>query len=674
MVLSPPSHHHHHNNTKQAIHTTSLKELLLFARHQQHQLQPFFPEEPPGDGLKRLLRAAGVRRVVSANRKGGIQWLFQAARQQEEAARKSHNTILCSPAVYDPWDFNAIEDTVDDPFLFTSVELAKRRHPPYRAEAAKLHDLHIVLPVICPQGKIIVENPQGANFYQLDHKKDYGAHILFGRGVAEVQSGSPSSSDDELKPVCDVWASFLNIRLGSIYNLTAEQVGLVSDLFRTAFDKDLCRFYVPIAIDCRGVYPSEDLSISQRASRPSSDGQFFGGPRERYETRAVPVTENDLKRLRMIRRHVRKLALKLIHEYNFNRDTPHLGQPMFADPLVTSPVPRVELHDNIKSSTLLEGSMKIVVREWSPLTDAGTFRQVWAKQLSEDSIVRNSWTAQLQTKLLSQKNIPTARVLTGEIRLEHNHLRMVDPRWPDELVPGRRIADHCPESEAPGPENTFGRFVFCSSVTMPPVDYAYVAPGEDPRGVVIVSKLTTLYKIHLSRHPCAGAKHLMAAGKATTNAQAESASADSAEAGADSAGADSAADSSGVPVSTAVGKAETTTTTTTSSSGDTNKSFDAVAPPFIPLPTPEAQAVQAEMPAVLRKVALGEYEDEIPDDRSAVIADASSQGIRLELCKFYLQDSGCARGVNCRFWHPADTLMRSPLDIRQVAPRHPKFF
>lgn len=357
MVLSPPP--------PQAIsNTTSLRDLLLFAGVQKlpqdvdialksnnnkktttpRFLQPFFPEHPPQenkeDALKRLLKAAGVRRVNAKPppRKKGIQWLFQAARQQEEkignilVTTPNYNTYNSSSLMtgyhYDPWDFNTIEDNTDDPCLFTSVELAKRRIPSYRADAAKLHDLHIVLPVVCPQGKIIVENPQGANFYY--DLTDRGPYILFGRGVADTNGSATNESNNNtptstIKPVCDVWASFLNIRLGSIYNLTTEQVGLVSDLFRTAFDKDLCRFYVPIAIDCRGVYPSEDLSISQRASRPSVEGQIFTGPKERYETRAVPVTENDLKRLRMIRRHVRKLALKLIHEYQFNRDTP-VGQ------------------------------------------------------------------------------------------------------------------------------------------------------------------------------------------------------------------------------------------------------------------------------------------------------------------------------------------------------------
>lgn len=64
----------------------------------------------------------------------------------------------------------------------------------------------------------------------------------------------------------------------------------------------------------------------------------------------------------------------------------------------------------------------------------------------------------------------------------------VDPRWPDELVPGRRVADLSPESETPGSEETRARFVFCNRVPKPQVVYAYAeADGSDPRDAALVS-------------------------------------------------------------------------------------------------------------------------------------------------------------------------------------------
>lgn len=64
----------------------------------------------------------------------------------------------------------------------------------------------------------------------------------------------------------------------------------------------------------------------------------------------------------------------------------------------------------------------------------------------------------------------------------------VDPRWPEELVPGRRVADSCAENEAPGPEETQARFVFCSRVPKPQIIYAYAEKdGSDPRDAALVS-------------------------------------------------------------------------------------------------------------------------------------------------------------------------------------------
>lgn len=64
----------------------------------------------------------------------------------------------------------------------------------------------------------------------------------------------------------------------------------------------------------------------------------------------------------------------------------------------------------------------------------------------------------------------------------------VDPRWTDELVPGRRLADSIPDSETPGPEETQARFVFCSRVPKPNIVYAYADNDSlDPRDLALVS-------------------------------------------------------------------------------------------------------------------------------------------------------------------------------------------
>lgn len=156
--------------------------------------------------------------------------------------------------------------------------------------------------------------------------------------------------------MCDVWASFLHVRLGTIYNLSPNHMAIVADVFRKSFDHDLCNFYVPIALDCRGVHPSSDDLISQRATRPtqlireSRDGKKSAA--ERYETHAVPTSENDVKRLLMLRRHLRKFALRLIHDLGLDAGTVSHGSD---HPLHTAmrlaneqPKPCIELHDNCR--------------------------------------------------------------------------------------------------------------------------------------------------------------------------------------------------------------------------------------------------------------------------------------------------------------------------------------
>lgn len=72
--------------------------------------------------------------------------------------------------------------------------------------------------------------------------------------------------------------------------------------------------------------------------------------------------------------------------------------------------------------------LKIVVREWSPLADPDVFKRVWAGQLAspDHSTAHHSGiAAEVRTKLLEHKTIPSARALAGELRLEHNHFRMV---------------------------------------------------------------------------------------------------------------------------------------------------------------------------------------------------------------------------------------------------------
>lgn len=477
----------------------------------------------------------------------------------------------------DPWAFTDEED--DDEMLFCQYELQKRKNSRYFQRTRHLYDIHIVLPICVPNGKIVVEDPLGANYYTFDSKEGNG-YMLFSKGaghsnvdkkrtespIAEtpVETGMDISTEAKdvfseevvpptvnldndasehcldlklstketenepdakgivtsestelsvMRPVCDVWASFLHIRLGTLYNLTHREVVMAVERFRQSFDHDLCYFYVPISMECYGVYPSTDDALSQRTTwrvQGKEKRDTLKGTAERYETRAVPSTENDAKRLRMLSRHVKMFAHKLIRDLNFNRVEPIMPVPAVAGMLsganvppynwlrvaeFLQPTPCIELHANARTTTLLNGQIRVIIREWSPLLDQEVFRKVWGGHLALEPAVSESQNTmeKNQTEVLEKKDLPSCRILAGEIRLEHNHLRMVDPRWSTGWVLGRRIADGCPDQDVPGPPESQARYIFCPRLHPPQVTYAY-APAGDPRSAALASRLGFLFK------------------------------------------------------------------------------------------------------------------------------------------------------------------------------------
>lgn len=612
---------------------------------------------PAASSATMTATTAGVKTASPTHERppsgSGVQWLFDAVERATSAVMQqgnaswgpastygSNSAAAAAAALTSPWDFGLPEDMIDDEVLFRREELRRRRNPRYLARTRRLHDLHIVLPLCVPNGTIVVEDPMGANYYRFDaetHKHQVGAHILFGKGVppgsppdgaGAIEADATAITDlEHMKPVCDVWASFLHVRLGTIYNLAEDQVVEVVNRFKSAFDRDLCYFYVPITMDCRGLYPSTDDMISQRAGKAArrafrdtnTADNTKGGGAERYETRGTPATENDIKRLRMLRRYLKRFAMGLATDLGFNY--PHGGDAVM-------PTPCVELHDNCRTSTLQKGSLRIIVREWSSLNDPEIFKKVWHGRLASSEI-HHGVADDVWAKLLEDKDIPSARTVLGEIRLEYNHLRMVDPRWPDELVLGRRIADYCPHVEIPGPATTAARFVFCSRVRKPPVQYAYAhETGEDPRAMALNSRLASLYKVHLQQHPNAGSMAIKAASP---------------------------------PLPKVVdGQTETTTTTTTTDGAPAPG--DLSAPQQDGAPPPGAVVDGTDLPAPLQKLVASSTERHPQPTTSAAAP-----------CKFFLR-GGCARADRCFFLHPADPSLESQVDVRSIMPKHPQFF
>lgn len=327
----------------------------------------------------------------------------------------------------DPWLFSHEEH---DESLFRQVELLKRKNPRYLQRTRNLYDIHIVLPISVASGKIVVDDPLGANYYAFDAEHE-GTQFLFGKGLAppcseqksssffssetsdiasnfmiqndvmtgckkektlpigsfpinkDTEMGSPSGKGDTTEndksidshrtvgttgssaSACDVWASFLHIRLGTLYNLTYNEVVTAVDRFRRSFDPDLCFFHVPVALDCCGIYPSSDEALSQRTARRGyyKDNQDPVRKAERYETHAFASTDNDVKRLLMLCRHVKFFAHHLLYDLKYNRIEPMVPVTLPAAMLAGAhvpprtwfrvaeylqPTPCVELHNNAR--------------------------------------------------------------------------------------------------------------------------------------------------------------------------------------------------------------------------------------------------------------------------------------------------------------------------------------
>ncbi|KAH0482372.1 MAG: hypothetical protein KVP17_003092 [Porospora cf. gigantea B] len=500
--------------------------------------------------------------------------------------------------VPDLWtSFGNDEEGLDmDPAHFYRRHEDIRRSSPIYLEACKgLYDINIVMPLSIRGASIVVDVETSNHFYAFDlvDGQPPSSQMLFGRGV---RGGSPNPSRDScLKPeevcktdptgvgqsACDVWASFLHVSLGKIYNIRPDQLRMVCELFKQSFDTSLCKFLVPIQIDCAGLYVSGDHSISQSTGR-NIFGFHSRHDIEQYETRGRPSTPNDFKRLIMVRRHLKMFAQRLSEVF--------MSGPRYEAINFMGSTPRVnvELNSNLMSTTMNTAGIRIGIREWTHLTSPAVFKDV-----SSDGNM--------------PETIPRASVHSGEIRLEHTNLRMVDPRYPRDLVLGRRIVDEAPidsdwhiESQA--------RYVFCLPVEETKVVYrcgfqdmnSSLLPDtpsdEELLKKMLNSKFGKLLEFHRKTNVNSGPGYV-------------------------------------APVPT---------------DGDA------------PTKDPEMTGMRFDAPVF------------VPSESTAPSTNSSAPS-PLSACSFYMQHS-CAKGDDCGFLHPADPLLRLPVDVREVSKFHPQFF
>lgn len=242
---------------------------------------------------------------------------------------------------------------VDDASVFYKIH----RLPP-SAEAPgrkQFFDLQIVMPVnVLEQGgHIRIVNPDGDNYYHFAETAP-GAHLLFGHDKSSSQTtaipatekesdgntGGDTTADEADQPlvsaapasrepnapefptlettestlpgVCDVWASFLNVHLGTIRNCTLDQISEIARLFKETFGSDAYVFDTPIQATAKGVYAAPTSNNNKKGSR-------------RLVTNAQLASEIDLGRFRLLRRRLKYFLLTLHDRFSVLSD----GSPKF---------------------------------------------------------------------------------------------------------------------------------------------------------------------------------------------------------------------------------------------------------------------------------------------------------------------------------------------------------
>eukprot|EP00917_Polyrhabdina_sp_WS-2016_P008465 GHVP01018998.1.p1 GENE.GHVP01018998.1~~GHVP01018998.1.p1 ORF type:complete len:386 (+),score=59.28 GHVP01018998.1:21-1178(+) len=299
--------------------------------------------------------------------------------------------------------------------LYLHKETTRRKEIFHRRQIKEnsLCDLHIVLPLDINNATILVENSQGANFNTFDDSHTNAALLFAGGCEASLKlnqdstgnsfegkaASGPSSpkhdngadkSISQKQPanlrhpsVCDIWASFLNVRLGTIFNVPKEIIEKVVSLF----NNEIMTKKIPsITFKFDGI-------VKEKKER-SSDFT--------YCTIGLPDSPVDLVNFKNLRKMLEKFAERLMIDFGeFGADFAHpsnaaspsnlaaaIGMPAGSQVHITTdllyyysreqklmgamydPVPRlrVELHENLRSSET-EGRITVPVREWSPVED-----------------------------------------------------------------------------------------------------------------------------------------------------------------------------------------------------------------------------------------------------------------------------------------------------------------
>jgi len=335
-----------------------------------------------------------------------------------------------------------------DRVLYTRSERARRSScDEYKAVCRdRAFDLKITMPIQVPNGTCVVDVNSGEHYYGLVESKDgesnISDHILFGRGLRDSKTQSyrdnfvetdqdiPDYTASVQSSACDMWASFLRLKLGVIYNVRQDQLRIVSETLKQIMTG--ANYDEPIEFQANGIYGNKEFRGILQAPELLAKGVT-------YMTHLRPKTKQDRDKFISIRQRIKQFANAL--GFHFGGSLSGVLQSNVSTEY--HPLMCVELERNLSSERINNGLIQCEIRSyekslasslksqiWSPLKDVGGPKMADGNQIYQN-ITRDK---------------VTTTVESTEIRLEHDHGYCVDPRWPRDLIIARSIASADPGS------------------------------------------------------------------------------------------------------------------------------------------------------------------------------------------------------------------------------------
>eukprot|EP00915_Cephaloidophora_sp_WS-2016_P005435 GHVH01007205.1.p1 GENE.GHVH01007205.1~~GHVH01007205.1.p1 ORF type:complete len:725 (+),score=67.74 GHVH01007205.1:311-2485(+) len=376
-----------------------------------------------------------------------------------------------------------------DRVLYTRSETARRvASEEYNVVCkARAFDLTISMPIQVPYGTIACDVLSGEHYYGImgvNGTSEHSDHALFGRGVSASKTMSqreakedpegadkiPDFTASHFPCACDVWSSFLTIKLGVIYNVRQDQFRIVGENVKNWFSS--INFERPIEFIANGVYATNS-SVGLIQSPPSRSRGI------KYVTHLRPKTSNDVAKFIQVRQKIKSFASQLGFHFGGAANNPtYLGSSTTGE---YQPLIGVELDANLSSERIKNGLIQVEVRSYDSDDLPESFAaDIWKSDGRQPPLYTNA-----------TKDHILSKVEATEIRLEHDRGHVVDPRWPRELIIARRIASHdAPGKEAVVRPEHYARHVFCTNKSPQTIVYRgkFKDLAKDEKKVFVTNK------------------------------------------------------------------------------------------------------------------------------------------------------------------------------------------